>query len=67
MNGQRIPLEDFKKNFKKTYHVVENFGYCPEQFFGIVRYKNLQLEQVPSFKKDNEEEETKEIQDQEEV
>ena len=47
MDHERIRVEDFVINIKKSYKSIIKFGYSPEQFFGIAREKNRKIEEEP--------------------
>ena len=47
MDHERIRIEDFIVNIKKSYKSIIKFGYTPEQFFGIAREKNKKIEEAP--------------------
>ena len=44
MDHERIRIEDFIVNIKKSYKTIIRFDYSPEQFFGIAREKNRKIE-----------------------
>lgn len=47
MDHERIRIEDFIVNIKKSYKSIIKFDYSPEQFFGIAREKNRKIEEEP--------------------